>query len=77
MKEIIFWIGGMKCDGCELTVRKALLKLGGIIDVHANHKTGQVRLKIHEPDFSIREVDNTLCSLGFEPIVYEGLKHAR
>jgi len=35
LNEITIKVIDMKCDGCEATIRKALLKLGGVYDARA------------------------------------------
>ncbi len=72
MKEMTLHVGGMKCDGCEATIRKALLKLDGIFDARANHKTGRLWLQVHESRFSISKVDETIRGLGYAPEAYGG-----
>ncbi len=67
MKEITVRIGGMTCDGCEATIRKALLKLDGIYDARANHKTGHVWVGINESSCRIAEIDRTIRNLGYQP----------
>ncbi len=67
MKEMVIRIAGMKCDGCEATIRKALLELDGVFDAHANHKTGEIWLQVFESHFSIAAVDKALRKLGYGP----------
>jgi len=67
MKEITIRVVDMKCDGCEATIRKALLKLNGIYDARANHKTGNVWMHVKESRFRIAEADDAIRKLGYEP----------
>jgi len=67
MKELTIFVTGMKCTGCEGTIRKALLKLNGVYDARANHRTGEVWLQVIESKFHFSEVDAALCSIGYDP----------
>jgi len=67
MKEIAIKVADMKCDGCEATIRKALLKLNGVYDARADHKTGNVWLHVNESRFRIVEADKAIRKLGYEP----------
>ena len=67
MKEITIRVTGMTCDGCEATIRKALLKVNGVSDVRADHKTGNVWMDVNEPRFRITEVDEAIHRLGYKP----------
>ncbi len=66
MKEITIRLADMKCTGCEATIRKALLKLNGIYDARANHKTGEVWMQVNETGFRIAEADEAIRKLGYK-----------
>ena len=42
MKEKIFYVDGMMCEGCENRVKNALKNIEEVKDVTADHKTGKV-----------------------------------
>jgi len=67
MKKITLRVGNMTCDGCEATIRKALLRVDGIEDAWADHKTGLVWLHVDESHFRIAEADQVIRQLGYEP----------
>jgi len=67
MNEIIIKVIDMKCNGCEATIRKALLKLNGVYDARADHKTGNVWLHINKSRFRIAEADEAIRKLGYQP----------
>jgi len=66
MNEITIKVIDMKCDGCEATIRKALLKLDGVYDARADHKIGNVWLSVRS-GFSIVAADEAIRKLGYEP----------
>jgi len=67
MNEIIIKVIDMKCNGCEATIRKALLKLNGVYDTRADHKTGKVWMQVNEAAFRIAEADEAIRKLGYQP----------
>ncbi len=67
MKKITLWVSNMTCDGCEATIRKALLRVDGIEDAWADHKTSRVWLQVNESRFRIAEADRVIRQLGYEP----------
>ena len=67
MTEMQFKVLDMKCTGCESTIRKRLLKLDGVLDARANHKTGEVHLTVRQQDFCMANVDAAIRELGYTP----------
>lgn len=67
MKEITIRVNDMKCDGCGVTIRKALLKLNGVYDARVDYKTGNVWMHVNESRFRIAEADEAIRKLGYQP----------
>lgn len=44
MKEMIFNVEGMMCEGCENRIKNAVSSIDGVIDVSAKHDTGKVKV---------------------------------
>ena len=44
MKEMIFNVEGMMCEGCENRIKNAVSSIDGVIDVSAIHDTGIVKI---------------------------------
>jgi copper chaperone len=42
-------VAGMHCEGCELTVEKALKAVDGVSDARADHESGLVRVWVRDP----------------------------
>ncbi|HKI62331.1 MAG TPA: heavy metal-associated domain-containing protein [Mariprofundaceae bacterium] len=64
-KHISIRLLGMMCDGCEATIRKRFLKLDGVDDARANHKTGELHLYVYPADFSMTKANHALKELGY------------
>ena len=48
MKEMIFNVEGMMCEGCENRIKNAVSSIDGVIDVSAKHDTGIVKVLTRE-----------------------------
>ena len=68
MKEMIFNVEGMMCEGCENRIKNAVSSIDGVIDVAAKHDTGIVKVlarenvtedmvkeKIEDIDFKVKD----------------------
>ncbi len=57
----------MTSNACESTIRKVLLKVNGIYDARADHKTGNVWMHVNESHFHIVEADEAIRKIGYKP----------
>lgn len=60
-------VKGIHCESCENTIRSALSRLSGVVDVRASHETQQVDL-IVQGDGVETAVKDRLRDLGFDPV---------
>ena len=65
MKELIFNVEGMVCNGCENRVQNALKTIDGIEEVIANHENGTVKVTLS------KEVDENTIKEKIEDIGFE------
>ncbi len=63
MKELVWKVTGMHCEGCEARIKKSLLAIQGVEEVEANHETGKVKIKISK-DIE-EELADRLSDIGF------------
>ena len=49
MTTATFAVTGMHCDHCELSVREEISELEGVLEVRADHSTGQVTVTSTAP----------------------------
>ena len=68
MNEIIFYVKGMMCEGCENRVQNIVKKIDGVNDVKADYKTGKVTV------FVKNIIDKNSISEAIEDIGYEVVK---
>lgn len=64
MKEMIFNVEGMMCEGCENRVKNAVGSIDGVIDVSAKHDTGIVKV-IARGNVTEKMVKEKIEDLGF------------
>ena len=49
MTSATFAVTGMHCDHCELSVREEISEIEGVLEVQADHTTGQVTVRSAAP----------------------------
>jgi copper chaperone CopZ len=73
MKTDVITIANLKCDGCETTIKKALLKIEGVSSVKIDQEKDIVKV-IHDDNIERIKITNKLHSLGYpEATVENGL----
>lgn len=65
MKELVFKVEGMMCNGCENRVQNALKTIDGVEKVVANHTDGTVTVTLN------KEIDKENIKEKIEDIGYE------
>lgn len=65
MKTIIS-VKGMKCGGCETTVRDAVQALPGIIGVQPNFRENTVEVEYEEGNVDLDAVSRAITAKGFQ-----------
>lgn len=58
-------VNGMHCDGCENRVQKVLSDVVGVTKVVADHKTGEVELRVTAAA-NENEIKEKIAHLGYE-----------
>ena len=49
MTSATFVVTGMHCDHCELSIQEEISELEGVVEVRADHRTGQVTVTSTAP----------------------------
>jgi len=58
-------VDGMTCDGCEMTIKKGLEKLDGIIEVKADHESGTAIITVDTTKIDRSKVVALIEELGY------------
>lgn len=67
MAEILaLTVTGMKCAGCEATVKKQLQQAAGILAVNAWHKENKVEIEFAPETISPAQIAQIITTAGFE-----------
>lgn len=59
-------VDGMSCVGCEVTIEEKLLKIDGMVDVKASHKTGQVKVEFDSTKIDINTIKAAIVEAGYK-----------
>lgn len=68
MKEITLKIKGLKCAGCENSLKEALLSIEGISSANPSYVRGEVTVVFDENKISIDLIEKTIKKNGREVI---------
>ncbi|MCF8333844.1 MAG: cation transporter, partial [Bacteroidales bacterium] len=59
-------IEGMTCSGCEKTIKKAIKKLPGVMDVSASHQEGMAKVKVDSSRFNPSDYKKAIEKVGYK-----------
>ncbi len=74
IEKAIFRVEGMTCEGCEVSIRKKLKKLDGIIKVKPDYKAGTVYVEWEKEKISIPTIVESIEELGYKVSGWNELK---
>ncbi|MCK5191641.1 MAG: heavy-metal-associated domain-containing protein [Methylococcales bacterium] len=58
-------VNGMKCGGCETTVKDKLMVVDGVISVTADHKGKKVEVEFESEKVSLDSIRDVIAEAGF------------
>lgn len=62
--ESTITVQNLKCGGCANSIKKALEKLAGVLKVHVEVTSAEIRIT-HEPSVDLDTVEKKLAYLGY------------
>jgi copper chaperone CopZ len=65
MKTVLS-VKGMKCGGCETSVRDAVQALAGVSSVQPNFKENSVEVEFDEGQIDLETIRRTIVAKGFQ-----------
>lgn len=65
MDKVVLHVEGMKCGGCESSVKNSLEAKDGIGEVRADHQLNQVEVDFDPSLISIDQVKETITAKGY------------
>jgi len=64
-ESITLHVNGMKCGGCEATLKNKLSELPGILTVTPSHQHKQVIVEFEPEDIDIETIEDAIIDAGF------------
>lgn len=64
-ESITLHVTGMKCGGCEATLKTKLAELPGILSVSPSHQTGQLTVEFELDAIDIETIEDAVIDAGF------------
>lgn len=58
-------VDGMSCTGCENTISSAVMQLGGVIEVRANHQSGSVEVTFDTTQVDLKSISEAITDKGY------------
>jgi len=72
IEEYIISVEGMTCAGCKFHIERAIKKLGNnIANIEADHKNGQVYVKLRKGEVDINKIVSEINKLGYKVTRYK------
>ncbi len=65
IKNRTFFVNNMVCEGCEEKIKNEILKLNGVMDIMANHKTATVKIKYGLSKINVKNIEKKLKEIGY------------
>lgn len=58
-------VSGMKCGGCENTIKTKLSSIDGVLVVEASHKDKRVDVEFDPAKIDMDEIEDAIADAGF------------
>jgi copper chaperone len=65
--DVIVKVGGMTCQGCVRSVKKALEAIGGVEQAEVSLEQGQVRVSFDPAQTGLEAFKAAIADAGYEP----------
>ncbi|MGR9044414.1 MAG: heavy-metal-associated domain-containing protein [Gammaproteobacteria bacterium] len=64
-ESAVFTVTGMKCGGCESTIKEKLMSLDGVLSVSASHKEEEVEVEFDSAKTDSDAIIEVISDAGF------------
>lgn len=58
-------VSGMKCGGCENTIKTKLAELDGVLSVNASHQEKRVDVTFDGDKVDVEDIEDAITDAGF------------
>ncbi len=66
LETVSLTVSGMKCAGCEASVKNTLLALDGVSSASADHKQQLVTLEFDKDSISVQQISAAIMAAGYQ-----------
>lgn len=64
-ESISIHVNGMKCGGCEATIKNKLSDIPGILSVTPSHQTKLVEVEFDPDEIDVEAIEDAIIDAGF------------
>jgi copper chaperone len=62
---VVLKVDGMSCTGCENTISNAVMQLGGVSNVSADHESGRVEVTFDTTLVDLKSISQAITDKGY------------
>ncbi len=62
---VVLKVDGMSCTGCENTISNAIMQLGGVSNVRADHESGRVEVTFDTTLVDLKSISQAITDKGY------------
>ena len=62
---VVLKVDGMTCTGCENTISNAVMQLGGVSNVSADHESGRVEVTFDTTLVDLKSISQAITDKGY------------
>ncbi|MFL6335030.1 MAG: heavy-metal-associated domain-containing protein [Pyrinomonadaceae bacterium] len=67
-RTVTLRVGGMTCEGCAVTIEKALKDTNGVLDARVSYEKGEAWVKYDDRKVSVRKLRQVINGTGFKVV---------
>jgi mercuric transport protein len=67
-RTVTLRVGGMTCEGCAVTIEKALKDTDGVIEARVSYENGEARIKYNDRKVSVAKLRKVIEGVGFKVV---------
>jgi len=67
-RSVTLRVGGMTCEGCAVTIEKALKETDGVIEARVNYEKGEAWVKYNDRKVTVRKLREVINGTGFKVV---------
>ncbi len=67
-RTVTLRIGGMTCEGCAVTIEKALKETAGVLEARVSYEKGEAWVRYDDRRVSVRKLREVIKETGFKVV---------